>query len=332
MRPRVRAALLFFGVTIAALGRIHAVRADQESRGHEVVATVGTTEITASALEQRLKSIPDFQLATFGKTPNEQKRNFLEQVVVKEVLLAEGAKAQKLDETPEARERAEAALRGARLNLLKEELAVTPGEVTAFYVENHDRFDSPERIAIYRILCLTREEAASVIVEAKRDTTLAHWNELARERSIDKATSLRGGNLGFLAADGTSSEPSVRVDPALFAAAARAKDGELVSEPVKEGYAFAVVWRRGTVPAMHHSIEEETTAIRQILVRKKLEDGTRALLKQLRADRNVQEQPHLIDLVDVDSSGAVLQRKRPGVVPRKVATPPLPIMTPSGLR
>jgi peptidyl-prolyl cis-trans isomerase C len=332
MHPRVRPAFFFVAMTISIAGPIHVVRADQETQGHEVVATVGTTQITAAALEQRLKSIPDFQLATFGKTPDEQRRNFLAQVVVKDVLLAEGAKDKKLDGTPEVRERVDAALRGLRLELLKTEMAVTPAEITAFYVENQGRFDSPERIAVYRILCLTRDEAASVIAESKRDPSLAHWNELARDRSIDKATSLRGGNLGFLAADGTSSEVSVRVVPAIFSAAARVKDGEMVSEPVREGEAFAVVWRRATVPAVHHSMEEQTTAIRQIVMRKKLEEGTRALLKQLRAEQNVQEQPQLIDLVEVDSSGVVLQRKRPGVVPRKPATPPLPTATPSGLR
>ncbi len=308
------------------------MRAEQDSRQQAIVATIGTTEITVSLLEQRLKSVPDFQLATFGKTPDEQKRNFLDQVMVKEALLAEGAKSKKLDETPEVRERTDAALRGARLNLLKTELAVTPEEISAFYVENVSRFDSPERIAVYRILCLNKEEAASVIAEFKRDGTLAHWNDLARERSIDKATSLRGGNLGFLAADGSSNEPSVRVDPTLFKAAAKVKDGEVVGEPVKEGYAFAAVWRRGTVPAAHHTMDEEVGAIRQVLTRKKLEEGTRALLKSLRAERNVEEEPQLIDVLEVDSSGSVLQRKRPGVVPRKPAMPPDPSSTPRGLR
>jgi peptidyl-prolyl cis-trans isomerase C len=54
----------------------------------------------------------------------------------------------------------------------------------------------------------------------------------------------------------------VRFDPVLFAAAARVKDGEMVGEPVKEGDAFAVVWRRGTLPAVRRSVEEEASAIR----------------------------------------------------------------------
>ena len=319
-------------VALALAASLGVVRAEPNARSQTVVARVGSTEITVASLEQRMKSIPDFQLATFGKTHDEQKRNFLEQVLVREALFAEGARAKKLEQSALVRERSDDVLRAARLSSLKTELPVTPEEIAAFYVENHGRFDSPERIAVFRILCPTREDAAMVIAEAKKSGSLARWNELARERSLDRATSLRGGNLGFLAPDGSSSEASVRVDPALFAAAARVKDGEFVSEPVKEGDAFAVVWRRGTLPAVHRTIEEETTAIRQVLARKKLEEGTKDLIKQLRADRKVEEEPQLIDLIEVDSSGSVFQRKRPGVVPRKPATPPAPSATPWGLR
>src|SRR4051812_25694692 len=149
-------------------------------------------------MEERLKSVPAFQLATFGKSPEERKRAFLEQVLVKEALYAEGAKARKLEATTPTKERIDDALRVARINLLKTELTILPEEIAAFYVENQGRFDSPERVALYRILCATKEEAETALADAKQKGTLSRWNELARERSIDKATSLRGGNLGFV--------------------------------------------------------------------------------------------------------------------------------------
>ncbi len=325
-------AVSIFAVAFAVTATLGSVRADDETKKQVVVAKVGSAEITASMLEQRMKSVPDFQLATFGKTPDERKRSFLEQVAVKEALFAEGAAARKLDESPLVREKTDEVLRAARLNLLRAEVPVTTEEIAAFYVENRGRFDSPERIAVYRILCRTREEATSVLAEAKQSGSLPRWNELAREHSADRATALRGGNLGFVGADGSSSEASVRVDPTLFAAAARVKDGEMVGEPVKEGDAFAVVWRRGTLPAVRRSVEEEASAIRQVLARKKLEEALRALLKQLREDAKVTEEPQLVDLVEVDSNGGITQRRRPGVVPVKPSTPPAPSATPRGLR
>jgi peptidyl-prolyl cis-trans isomerase C len=322
--------LSIFGVASAMTFALGTVRADEPA--HRVVATVGSAEITAADLEKRMKLVPDFQLATFGKTPDEQKRNFLDQVMVKEVLLSEGAKAKKLDESPAVRERTDEALRVARLSLLKNQATITPEEVAAFFIENRGRFESPERVGVYRILCRSKEEAADVLADAKHAGTLVRWNELARERSVDRATALRGGNLGFLGPDGSSSEASVRVEPALFAAASRVKDGEFVSEPVKEGEGFAVIWRRGTLPAVHRSVDEEASAIRQVLVRKKLEEAMRALLKQLRDDGNVAEQAQLVEVVEIDPNGAVVQRKRPGVVPSKPSMPPAPSATPRGLR
>jgi peptidyl-prolyl cis-trans isomerase C len=323
-------ALSIFGVTCAITCGLGTVRADEPRRA--VVATVGTTEITAAELEQRMKQVPDFQLGTFGKTPCEQRRNFLDQVMVREALLAEGARAKKLDESPAVRERTDDTLRTARLVMLRNDMVITPEEVARFFVENRGRFESPERVGVYRILCRTKEDAAGVLADAKQAGTLARWNELARERSIDRATALRGGNLGFLGPDGSSNEVSVRVEPALFAAAARVKDGEFVPEPVKEGEGFAAIWRRGTLPAVHHSVEEEAIAIRQVLTRKKLEEGTRSLLTQLRESSNVTEQPQLVDVVEIDANGAVVQRKRPGVVPTKPSMPPAPSATPRGLR
>jgi peptidyl-prolyl cis-trans isomerase C len=331
MSGRARAALAF-AVSLAVMGGMAALRADEDPRSKLVVAKVGANEISAQSLEQRMKMIPDFQLATLGASPDEAKRQVLEQVLVREALFAEAARVRKLERTSPTKERIDDALRVARINLLKTGLSVGPEEIAAFYVANQGRFDTPERIGVYRILCGLREEAASVIAGAKQSGTLLRWNELARERSIDKATSFRSGNLGFIASDGSSSEASVRVDPALFAAASRVKDGEIVPEPVKEGEFFAAVWRRGSTPAVHRTIEEETNAIRQVLSRKKLEEGARALLKQLRSERKVEQHPELVDLVEVDSNGSLVPRKRPGVLPRKPATPPAPSATPRGLR
>src|SRR5262249_40513832 len=157
-----------------------------------------------------------FQLATFGSSPDQVRRAFLEKVMIPEALYSEGAKGKKLEQTTPMRERIDDVLRMARLNLLKAELNVTPDEIAAFYVENRGRFDTPERVAVFRILCRTEDEARAVIAEAKQNGGVARWNELTRERSIDKATFMRGGNLGFLAADGSSSEVSVKVDPVLF--------------------------------------------------------------------------------------------------------------------
>jgi peptidyl-prolyl cis-trans isomerase C len=330
---RIRAGAAFvFGLSFAMGGALDGARADEDQRLVAVVARVGPSDITVRSIEQRMREIPDFQLATFGEPPDKMRRAFLEQVMVKDALFAEGAKAKRLEDDAAVHEHVDEALRRARLLSLRSEIQISRDEVAAFYMDNLPRFVSPARVAVYRILCTTREEAVAVLAEAKAYGGLQRWNDLARDRSIDKATSLRGGNLGFLAADGSSSEVSVKTDPALFAAANRVKDGELVGEPVAEGKAYAVIWRRGSTPPVRRTVEEEEGAIRQVLLRKKLEDATRELIKKLRDERKVEEFPQLIDMIEVDSVGDVGPKKRPGVAQRKPPAPPTPSATLRGLR
>jgi peptidyl-prolyl cis-trans isomerase C len=331
MSPR-KSAIVAAVVVLASAALAANVVAEQDPGGELIVAKVGPRSVTARAFVQRVRKVPEFQLVTFGSSPSEIKRNFLEQVVIRDELFAQGAEIKKLDQVTRARERIDHALRTARINLLKENVDVSPAEIAAFYAENKARFDAPERIAVTRILCATRAEAQSVLAEAKANASPQRWNELAREHSLDKATSLRGGALGFLAEDGSSSEPSVRADPAIFAAARKVKDGELVPAPIEEGKAYAVIWRRGSTPAVHRTLEEETAPIRQVLARRKLGDAVKSLTDALRTGQKIEEHPELVELVEVGPEGTVSQRKRPGVAKRRPAQPPAPSATPTGLR
>lgn len=53
---------------------------------------IGKTEVTVGEIEDRLAEIPPFQRRLFGATPEAQVKAYVEQVVVKDALLAEGAK------------------------------------------------------------------------------------------------------------------------------------------------------------------------------------------------------------------------------------------------
>jgi peptidyl-prolyl cis-trans isomerase C len=329
MRPRK--SILFAASVVMAVAAFTAnVVAEEPPSADFVIAKVGQKPITARALVARLGAIPDFQRATLGANPAEIKRNFLE-VLVKDELFAQGAEARKLDQETRAKERIDSALRSARVKWVRETLDIPAEEIAAYYEANRERFDAPERIAVTRILCATRDEAARVLAEAQAGGA-QRWNDLAREHSTDKATSMRGGALGFLTEDGGSSEASVRVDPAIFAAARQVKDGELVAEPVAEGDGFAVIWRRGSTPAVHRTLAEETPPIRQLLVRKKLFDAVKHLSDQLRSGVKIEEHPELVDLIEVSRDGAVSQRQKPGVAKRTPEGPPEPSATPSGLR
>lgn len=297
-----------------------------EARRALIVAKVGKRSITLGELESRLALVPRFQLATFGATPDEIRKNFLQKVVVPEALYAEAAESTHADESPlgqheKKRVLAEAAIRGIKAPLPKAR-DLSEDQLKRYFDEHRARYELDEGILVWRILCSTREEAATVLEGAKKTPTIDAFSTLAREHSVDKSTNLRNGNLGFLSPDGTSNEAGLKVDPAIVKAASTVKDGELVKEPVKEGEYFAVVWRRGTRPASKKTLQSVEAQVRDAMVREAGEKEVEKVLAELKA-RDVKDVDLLVlNLVDVRRvDGAIVQRNRgdagPPVAPPK---------------
>ena len=262
------------------------------ARRAKVVLTVGTRKVTVGELEDHLAGIPTYQLATFGASREAVARAYVDQVLARDLVLAAGAEQRGLDKELPTSQLLTRALSSATLRKTRSAYpsaaAIPMDDVRRYYDENRTRFDSPERINLWRILCKTREEATTVLETARHEPTIAKYNDLARDHSIDKATNMRGGNLGFVGPDGASNEAGVKVDPAIVKAAQTVKDGELVPQPVVEGSWFAVVWRRGTVPANKRSVDDSAAQIRAALFRERTELNEKKLIDDLRA-KNVKE-------------------------------------------
>ncbi len=284
-----------------------------------MVLTVGTRKVTVGELEDHIAGIPPYQLATFGGSREAVARAYLEQVLVRDLVLAGGAEKRGLDKqlpTSQllARALSSAALRKSHTTYASA-AAIPDEDVRRYYEENRSRFDSPERINLWRILCKTRDEAATVLEAARREPTIAKFNDLARDHSIDKATNMRGGNLGFVGPDGASNEAGVKVDPALVKAAQTVKDGELLAQPIAEGAGFAVVWRRGTVPANKRTVLESSAQIRAALFRERTESGEKKLIDDLRAKHVKELNAGLLGLIELRPFDAGLGLPRSPVGP-----------------
>ncbi|MDB4937712.1 MAG: Foldase protein PrsA precursor [Labilithrix sp.] len=295
--PKPRFLALFVLVLASATLHAHARDAHAEptaddARRARVALTVGDRRVTVGELEDRLAAIPPYQLGTFGASREAIARAYVDQVLVRDLVLAAGAEQRGLDKQLPTSQLLSRALSSATLRKAHtgyaSAAAVPMEDVRKYYDDNRAKFDTPERINLWRILCKTREEAASVLEAARREPTIPKWNELAREHSLDKATNLRGGNLAFVGPDGVSNEAGVKVEPGLVKAAQTVKDGELVPQIVPEGSAFAVVWRRGSVPATKRTVEESSAQIRALLFNERRESSEKKLIDDLRA-KNVKE-------------------------------------------
>jgi peptidyl-prolyl cis-trans isomerase C len=317
----IAAAIAFGAATLSG----SPVRADAPA--DTVVARVGSQVITAGELSRRIQAMPPFQLKMFGKSEEEIKRNFLERVLVRDLLLSQGALEQKVAEDENVQDRVRATLRAVMVQQIRLETLdspITDKDVEQFYKDNLDKFKAPERIAIWRIQVATRDDAVKVLEELKKDGSVKRWNDLARERSLDKATSMRSGNLGYVGPDGKTTEQAIVVDKALLEAVKGLKDAEMGKEPVQEGDRWAVVWRRQTMKAVERPLEMEAPGIRQTLARQRTEERLKTVLEEARKERARDVNLELVDDLSVSAQGDLQAAKRPGVLPARKAPAGLP--------
>jgi peptidyl-prolyl cis-trans isomerase C len=292
-----------------------------------IVAKVGARTISAADLERRMAVVPPFQLRTFGDTPDEIRKNFLTRVLVREALLSQGADERKLPSRTEVREKIRGVMRNAMLTKLRNEVQEkdkpTDADVKAYYDAHAAKYKSPARVALWQIVVGSREDALAILADLKKDPTPKRWNQIARDKSLDKLTNMRGGNLGFVHPDGTTSEPGVRVSPELVKAAEAVKDTEIVPDPVKDGDRWVVVWRRQSMRAIERPLELEAGSIRQILLHERTSAKIKEFVAGLRKDGVRDHHPELLELIDLASSGELSPVRRPGALPagRRQASP-----------
>lgn len=331
---RSRFAGVVVGLVSAAM--VFSVVPAQAGPDDTPVAKVGPLTVTQGELERRLQQVPGLQLASFGKTPDEVKRAFLERVVVPELLLTLSARAKKLDERDDVRLRLRDILRQALVAQIRKQqgdpAGISSDEIARYYAENREKFQTPERVQIWRIATATKDDAQKILDEVKKPGGDKRWKDLARERSTDKATAERGGDLGFVGPDGSTSVPTVRVEAGLFEAAKRVQNGDFVPEPVAEAKGWAVVWRRGSTPAVNRPLEAEMGTIRALLARQKVEGEAKAIVAKLRAESVRDVSYELLSVVEISGQGEVSPRKKPGVVKTKALGKPQPSSGRDGLR
>jgi hypothetical protein len=295
----------------------------------DTLAHVGSLAIDAATFQRRGALVAALQWSELGDTWREQRRRFLDDVLVAEGLLSLAAEQAPVA-LPRSRDRALA--RSLEADLLAEvsRVSVSEADVAAYSARFRGELETPRTLSLWRILLASEADARAVIAQLT-PLTEAGWSRVARERSTDRATNMRAGNLGRVAADGQTHMPELRVSPALFAAADRVKDGELVASPVGEGDAFAVVWRRASHPARQPP-GAAAAVIAARLSEQRFAAARGRLLETLRRAHLGDYQPELLVSVEPNfpEPGAPLPRLGADLEARPVRL--LPQVTDRGLR
>ncbi len=298
------------------------------------VVQAGAAKLSLADVQRRLDSIPEFQRRTFGKTDDEVRRHVVDALLVPELLFAEYARERNLAAAPHVRLRLREALERSLADSIVQETTgagVTDPDLRAYYDAHRDDYVQPERIRIARILVDDEALAKRIATEAAGTAGIERWRNLARENSLDAATKLRGGMVGFVYPDGRTDVPQVAVDPALYAAASKVKDGDLVPGPVKEAGHLAVVWRRGSLPATSRSFETEREAIRTIVVRERAARAFTTLVEGLRQKDVKEENPSLLESLAPEAPPGPSAGPSPSA-PAATSADPVPRVTDRGLR
>lgn len=322
MSARVGSTLLLVAAVSGAMA--FGVSATAQSRADRVVATIGDVKLTVADVEARLARVPAFRLRELGPTVDEQRRRALDQLIDTE-LLAAAARADKLDERDDVAMRLRRVMVTALEGKLREEALagaqVSDEAVKAYYEKNRARYSAETRIKVWQVVTKTREDADKLLQTIRADKEwdkdpVGKWEDLARTHSIDKSTSMKKGNLGFVAPDGSTQDRQVRVNPALYAAAEKLGEGAIATEPVRDGDVWVIVSRRGTMRTPERTLDMEAMTIRTMLARQGLEERMRAILDGLRKQYVAEIHPERLGDVTIDVGGAVSSARRPGSLPR----------------
>jgi peptidyl-prolyl cis-trans isomerase C len=207
-----------------------------------VVITVGTQKITKSQFEQILATVPPQQRAAMS-TPAGRKR--LAENVSELLLLAQTARAQKLDQTLKVQLQIDQALAQAMYQELADTTPVDDAALHAYYNEHKAEYDQVKaRHILIRFKGsqvpvksggkdLTEEEALAKAKEL-REKILAggDFAKLAEAESDDVGTAQHGGDLGAFGKG--------RMVPTFEQAAWAAAPGK-VTEPVKSQFGYHLI-------------------------------------------------------------------------------------------
>lgn len=232
------------------------------------------------------KPVPDARLRDAllqckDNAPDLNPSTCLDRYWVPRWLLDEQASADKLHESEALVEVRRKVLSTRLLEKVSEQAERPSAKEVESYLREHQReFSKPLRVRIFRILVSTEEKAKELLASLDETTTLADFRALSREHSIDQATNERGGDLGFVWPDGSTDIPQVSANKSLYEAASSLEDGQFAGVPIPEGKHFAVLWRRGSLPA--ESMGEHSTRLARLrLEEKKAHEAVESLLSKL---------------------------------------------------
>jgi parvulin-like peptidyl-prolyl isomerase len=204
------------------------------SGGDGIVAEIGHATISRDAFVSHLNELRHSGDASQTlKTLSTAGREDLLNALIDQQLYALAARDRRLDQSPATRQAIEQAVSEILASAFRqhelENVSTTEARLREYYDAHLDQFTSVRRVKARHVLLKTRSEADDV---RRALSAGADFAALATERSIDRGTGLKGGDLGWVSA-GTMVKA---FNEALF----RLKPHE-ISDVVESTYGYHVI-------------------------------------------------------------------------------------------
>ena len=162
-----------------------------------VVVQVGQRTISVSELDRRWQALPTFQRNALGDSTQTRLRAFIDRWIVPDLLMEQAAQGH--------RDQSNARMQVLEKSILQQVLVerlrvqsetakpVTDADVKSYFESHRQQFDRPERLRLFRIMVADEKNANELIQKLKNAPDFDTWRNMAREKSLDRATNMRGG-------------------------------------------------------------------------------------------------------------------------------------------
>ena len=272
---------------------------DDEARRAKVVAKIGSVTITVGDIEDKVAA----------RSPYARKRltspdtlRALADAQVENELFYQGAKKLGYADDPEVQKFVDQT--AMKIFVRREfEETVTPDEVPQeqvdkYYREHPNEFRRPEMRRARHILVGSKAEAEEVLKILR--TEAETFRAVAKNRSLDTETTVRGGDLLYFTAEGevVGKEAEVRIDATLAESAFSLEKAGDIAGPLDLGDGkWSVLELTGIRPERVKDLERAAPMIRRKLWREEREGALEALVTKLRVELKPEVHPERLDAI-----------------------------------
>jgi parvulin-like peptidyl-prolyl isomerase len=181
--------------------------------------------------------------------------------------------------------------------------AIPQEDIAKYYQEHIDEYVQPAMQRASHVMVATEQDAKALHQQAKT-MDLRAFRQLARDKSMDEASKLRGGDLRYFDQQGKArgeTEPSV--PPQIVKAAFALKTvGDTAPHPVKIENGYSIVKLTGQRPAISRKLAEVEETIRVRLWRERRQQAIEAFVATLRAQYKPETHPQLTEAIKLEEA------------------------------